>query len=60
LPAAVSLGRLGGGANTPAQQAARKRNAKLGGWPKDRKRGPRKGSLVFPTTAPIKQGDAGL
>ncbi len=49
-PAAVALGRLGGRANTPAQNAARARNAKLGGWPKGRKRGPRKGSLVFPTT----------
>ena len=37
-PAAVALGRLGGSANTPAQQKARKRNAKKGGWPKGRPR----------------------
>jgi len=30
-PAAVALGRLGGSKNTPAQNAARKRNAILGG-----------------------------
>ncbi len=59
-PAAVALGRLGGKANTEAQNAARARNAKLGGWPKGRKRGPRKGSLALPTAEPIKQGDAGL
>ena len=35
---AQSLGRIGGKANTPAQQAARARNAKLGGWPKGRPR----------------------
>lgn len=33
-PAAVALGRLGGKANTPAQQAARAKNAKLGGRPR--------------------------
>lgn len=38
---AVALGRRGGKANTPAQQAARKRNARLGGWPKGRPRKPR-------------------
>lgn len=40
-PAAVALGKLGGSANTPAQQKARKQNAKygkLGGWKKGRKR----------------------
>ena len=31
---AVTLGRKGGRANTPAQLAARQRNAKLGGRPK--------------------------
>lgn len=31
--AAQALGRLGGAANTPAQQRARKRNAKLAGRP---------------------------
>jgi hypothetical protein len=41
-PAAVSLGRRGGKVNSQAQQAARARNAKLGGWPKGRKRGPRR------------------
>lgn len=40
--AAQSLGRLGGSANTKAQNAARARNAKLGGWTKGRKRGPKK------------------
>lgn len=39
-PAAVSLGRLGGSANTPAQNKARAKNAKKGGWPKGRKRKP--------------------
>lgn len=37
-PAAVALGRLGGSANTPAQNAARAKNAKKGGWPKGRPR----------------------
>lgn len=37
-PAAVALGRLGGLANTPAQNAARAKNAKKGGWPKGRPR----------------------
>jgi hypothetical protein len=37
-PHAVALGRKGGSRNTPAQQAARARNSKLGGWPKGRKR----------------------
>lgn len=32
-PAAVAFGRRGGRANTPAQQAARRRNARLGGRP---------------------------
>lgn len=40
-PAAVALGGLGGAVNSPAQQAARARNCKLGGWPKGRKRGKR-------------------
>ncbi len=59
-PAAVSLGRRGGQANTPAQQAARARNAKLGGWPKGRPRGKRKGSLPLPTGTEINQGSGGL
>jgi len=37
-PHAQALGRLGGKANTPAQNAARARNAKLGGRPKKQKR----------------------
>jgi hypothetical protein len=37
-PAAVALGRLGGSANTPAQNKARAINAKKGGWPKGRPR----------------------
>lgn len=36
--AAKALGSLGGSANTPAQNAARAKNAKKGGWPKGRKR----------------------
>lgn len=36
--AAQALGKLGGKANTPAQNAARARNAKLGGRPKKLKR----------------------
>jgi hypothetical protein len=38
LPVAVALGKMGGSANTAAQNAARAENAKLGGWPKGRKR----------------------
>ena len=37
-PHAKALGRLGGKANTPAQNAARRENGKLGGRPKTRKR----------------------
>ena len=37
-PAAVALGRLGGSVNSRAQNEARKRNGKLGGWPKGRPR----------------------
>ena len=33
-PAAQALGRLGGAANTPAQNLARKRNAQLAGRPR--------------------------
>lgn len=48
-PAAVSLGRLGGEARasalTPAQRSAiAKKAGKAGGWPKGKKRGPRKPS----------------
>jgi hypothetical protein len=39
-PAAVALGRLGGQANTEAQQAARRENGKKGGYPKGRPRKP--------------------
>ena len=35
---AQALGKLGGKANTPAQNAARRENGKLGGRPKKRKR----------------------
>lgn len=34
-PAAQALGRIGGSRNTPAQQAARRKNAKKGGRPFD-------------------------
>ena len=37
-PHAKALGRLGGKANTPAQNAARAENGKLGGRPKKQKR----------------------
>lgn len=42
-PAAVALGRLGGSANTKAQNDARAKNAKKGGWPKGRPRKPKEG-----------------
>jgi len=37
-PAAVALGRLGGQATSEAKTRAVRENAKLGGWPKGRKR----------------------
>lgn len=37
-PAAVALGRLGGKATSEAKTRAVRENAKLGGWPKGRKR----------------------
>jgi len=37
-PAAVALGRLGGQATSEAKTLAVRENAKLGGWPKGRKR----------------------
>ncbi len=40
-PHAQALGSLGGSANTKAQNAARAKNAKKGGWPKGKKRGKR-------------------
>lgn len=40
--AAVALGKLGGSATSRRKTAAARRNAKLGGWVKGRKRGPRK------------------
>jgi hypothetical protein len=39
--AAVALGRLGGSARTAAKTKAARANAKKGGWPKGKKRGPR-------------------
>lgn len=41
-PAAVALGRLGGQATSPAKARSSRLNGKLGGWPKGKKRGPRK------------------
>lgn len=41
-PAAVALGKLGGRATSEAKTKAARENAKKGGWPKGRKRGPRK------------------
>jgi hypothetical protein len=38
-PHAKALGRLGGKANTPAQNAARRENGKLGGRPRKLKSG---------------------
>lgn len=46
--AAAALGRLGGKSKSRAKRAASKRNGKLGGWPKGKKRGPRK---VRPTAS---------
>lgn len=40
--AAAALGRLGGKVTSPAKAAAARRNAKLGGWPKGKKRGTKK------------------
>lgn len=40
--AAQQLGRLGGSAKSPAKTKASRENAKLGGWPKGKKRGPKK------------------
>lgn len=37
-PAAVLLGRLGGRVTSEAKARAARKNAKLGGWPKGRKR----------------------
>lgn len=39
--AAVALGRLGGIATSKRKADAARRNAKLGGWPKGKKRGKR-------------------
>ena len=41
-PAAVALGKLGGSAKSKRKAVAARANAKLGGWPKGRKRGLRK------------------
>ncbi len=41
-PAAVALGKLGGRVRSEAKTKAARENAKKGGWPKGRKRGPRK------------------
>ena len=38
--AAQQLGRLGGLAKSPAKAEAAKKNGKLGGWPKGKKRKP--------------------
>ena len=37
-PAAVALGRLGGKSTSEAKASAARENAKLGGWPKGKKR----------------------
>ena len=44
-PAAVALGKLGGRAKSDAKTKAARLNAKKGGWPKGKKRGPRKPKL---------------
>jgi len=41
-PAAVALGRLGGQATSEAKTRAVRANAKLGGWPKGRRRKPKR------------------
>ena len=38
----INIGALLGSVSTPAKAAAARRNAKLGGWPKGKKRGKRK------------------
>lgn len=38
--AAVALGKLGGAARSEAKTKAARENAKKGGWPKGKKRGP--------------------
>lgn len=43
-PSAVALGRLGGSATSKRKANAARENAKLGGWPKGKKRGKRKRS----------------
>jgi hypothetical protein len=40
--AAVALGKLGGSVSSKRKAAAARKNAKLGGWPKGRKRGKRR------------------
>ena len=39
---AAQFGRLGGKATSEAKAKAARENGKLGGWPKGKKRGPRK------------------
>ncbi len=41
-PAAQQLGRLGGLAKSAAKTAAVRENAKLGGWPKGKRRKPKR------------------
>lgn len=41
-PAAVALGALGGRVSSAAKTEAARLNAKKGGWPKGRPRGPKK------------------
>lgn len=41
-PAAVALGELGGRVRSDAKAKAARENGKKGGWPKGKKRGPRK------------------
>jgi hypothetical protein len=38
----INIGALLGAVKSPAKAAAARKNAKLGGWPKGKERGPRK------------------
>ena len=45
----INIGALIGSVSTPAKARAARENAKLGGWPKGKKRGKQKRLTVSPT-----------